>query len=94
MIRLPALSPNLNAFAERFVRSIKDECLTKMIFVGQGILRRAIREYVTQFHEERNLQGPGNRLIRDYLVVSANAATIHRRTWPGGMLSYCQRVTA
>lgn len=44
---MPALSPNLNAFAERFVRSIKDECLTKMIFVGQGILRRAIREYVT-----------------------------------------------
>jgi len=58
VIRLPPLSPNLNAFAERFVRSIKEECLTKLIFLGQGSLRRAITEYMTHFHEERNHQGP------------------------------------
>jgi transposase InsO family protein len=57
VIRLPPLSSNLNAFAERFVRSIKDECLTKMIFIGQASLRRAIREYLGHFHEERNHQG-------------------------------------
>ena len=42
MIRLPPRSPNLNAYAERFVRSIKEECLDRMIFVGQASLRRAI----------------------------------------------------
>jgi len=94
VIRLPPLSPNLNAFAERFVRSIKEECLTKMIFVGQGSLRRALTEYVTHFHEERNHQGLGNRLIREYQGVAANGATIHRRTRLGGMLSYYHRVVA
>ena len=47
MIRLPPMSPNLNAYAERFVRSIKDECLDRMIFVGQGSLRRAVSEYMS-----------------------------------------------
>jgi len=61
VIRLPPLSPNLNAFAERFVRSIKEECLGKMIFFGQGSLRRAITEYVAYYHEERNHQGLENR---------------------------------
>src|SRR4030095_17007585 len=46
VIRLPPRSPNLNAYAERFVRSIKDECLDRMIFVGQASLRRAVLEYV------------------------------------------------
>jgi len=53
VIRFPPLSPSLNAFAERFVRSIKEECLEKMILVGQVSLRRAITEYVTHFYEER-----------------------------------------
>ena len=44
VIRLPPMSPNLNAYAERFVRSIKDECLDRMIFIGQASLRRAISE--------------------------------------------------
>ncbi len=46
VIRLPPLSPNLNAYAERFVRSIKEECLNRMIFVGQASLRRAIGDYM------------------------------------------------
>jgi len=94
VIRLPPLSPNLNAFAERFVRSIKEECLTKMIFIGQGSLRRALTEYMTHFHEERNHQGLENRLIRERPVVAANDASIHRRTRLGGMLSYYYRVAA
>ena len=60
VIRLPPRSPNLNAYAERFVRSIKEECLERMIFVGQGSLRRAIAEYIEHYHGERNHQGLGN----------------------------------
>ena len=59
VIRLPPRSPNLNAHAERFVRSIQDECLNRMIFVGQGSLCRAVSEYMTHYHEERNHQGGG-----------------------------------
>ena len=56
VIRLPPMSPNLNAYAERFVRSIKDECLDRMIFVGQESLRRAVAEYMEHYHSERNHQ--------------------------------------
>jgi transposase InsO family protein len=63
VIRLPPRSPNLNAYAERFVRSIKEECLNRMIFVGQGSLRRAVAEYMLHYHRERNHQGLRNRLI-------------------------------
>ena len=63
VIRLPPMSPNLNAYAERFVRSIKDECLDRMIFVGQASLRRAIAQYIAHYHAERNRQGLENHLI-------------------------------
>jgi transposase InsO family protein len=49
VIRLPPRSPNLNAYAERFVRSIKDECLNRMIFIGQASLRRAVAEYIDHY---------------------------------------------
>ena len=87
-------SPNLNAYAERFVRSIKDECLGKMIFVGQASLRRAIGEYPAHYHEERNHQGLGNRLIRPQPRRAANAALIRRRPRLGGMLNYYYRAAA
>jgi transposase InsO family protein len=57
VIRLPPMSPNLNAHAERFVRSIKEECLYRMIFIGQGSLRRAVSEFMEHYHAERNHQG-------------------------------------
>ena len=44
-IRLPPRSPNLNAFAERCVRSIKHECLSKLILFGEPSLKRTIKEY-------------------------------------------------
>jgi transposase InsO family protein len=53
-LRLPARSPNLNAFAERFVRSIKEECLDRMIFFGETTLRHALGEFVVHYHVERN----------------------------------------
>ena len=63
VIRLPPMSLNLNAYAERFVRSIKEECLGRMIFIGQASLRRAVGEYMAHYHEERNHQGMDHKLI-------------------------------
>src|SRR5947208_8776158 len=60
---LPAHSPNLNAYAERWVRSVKEECLSKIILIGERSLRRAISEYVVHYHAERNHQGKGNLLL-------------------------------
>lgn len=53
----------MNAFAERFVRSIKDECLSNRIFFGEAMLRRALTEVVAHYHLEPPHQGFGNRLI-------------------------------
>ena len=53
-LKLPARSPNLNAYAERWVKSVKEECLSKLIFFGEASLRRALREYVTHHHTGRN----------------------------------------
>jgi len=60
----------------------------------QRSLRRALAEYITHFHEERDHQGLENRLIREMPAVAENDASIHRRTRLGGMLSYYHRVAA
>ena len=62
-IRLPARSPDLNAFAERWVRSVKEECLSKLILFGENSLRHALKEYVAHHHHERNHQGKDNLLL-------------------------------
>ena len=62
-VKLPPRSPNLNAYAERFVRSIKEECLEQMILFGEDALRNSIREFLDHFHQERNHQGLRKRLI-------------------------------
>ena len=80
------MSPNLNAYAERFVRSIKDECLDRMIFVGPRSLRRAVAEYITHYHAERNHQGLENRLIVP-TTVEANDGTVHYHSRLGGTLN-------
>ena len=60
---LPACSPNLNAHAERWVRSVKEECLSKVILFGERALRRALAEYTAHYHAERNHQGKDNVLL-------------------------------
>jgi hypothetical protein len=60
---LPPRSPNLNAFAERFVRSIKEECLDCMIFFGEPSLQHAVTQYVEHYHAERPHQGKENKLL-------------------------------
>ena len=62
-IRLPAKSPNLNAFAERWVRSVKQECLSKVILFGEASLSRVVVEYSQHYHRERNHQGKCDRLL-------------------------------
>jgi putative transposase len=93
VIRLPPMSANLNAYAERFVCSIKDECLDRMIFVGQGSLRRAVAEYMTHYHAERNHQGLENRLIVP-TGVKATGHKVHCHVRLGGTLNYYYRAAA
>jgi len=94
VIRLPPMSPNLNAYAERFVRSIKDECLNRMIFIGQESLRRAIAEYIQHYLAERNHQGLENRLIRPEPSCGASSGAVYRRPRLGGMINYYYRAAA
>ena len=63
VIRTPRQAPNCNAYAERFVLSIKSECLNRMIFFGESSLRRAIAAYLEHYHTERAHQGLGNERI-------------------------------
>jgi transposase InsO family protein len=63
VVLIPKRAPNANAYAERFVRSIKEECLDRLIPLGEQHFRRAVAEYVEHYHGERNHQGLGNRLI-------------------------------
>ena len=60
---LPPRSPNLNAFAERWVRSVKDEVLSRLILFGEASLRHVLQEYEAHYHAERNHQGKGNVLL-------------------------------
>ena len=94
VIRLPPMSPNLNAYAERFVRWIKFECLNRMIFIGEGSLRHAVAEYMAHYHGERNHQGLHNRLIQRTRTVAANDGVVRRRPRFGGMLNFYYREAA
>ena len=94
VIRLPPRSPNLNAYAERFVRSIKEECLDRMIFVGQASLRRSVCEYVEHYHRERNHQGPENRLLYAPRLVAADSGPIACHARLGGTLNFYYRKAA
>ena len=87
VIRLPPRSPNLNAYAERFVRSIKEECLDRMIFLGQASLRRAVAEFVAHYHHERNHQGLNYRLIAPLPRRQMSAAPVRRGQRLGGILN-------
>jgi transposase InsO family protein len=93
-VRLPARSPNLNAHAERFVRSIKDECLSRMIFFSERSLRKATREFAAHYHAERNHQGLDNRLIESGGRVESAIGRVTCRERLGGMLRFYHRAAA
>ncbi|MGH9383320.1 MAG: integrase core domain-containing protein, partial [Vicinamibacterales bacterium] len=90
VIRTPARAPNCNAFAERFVRSIKEECLDRLLVLGERHLRRAIAEFVAHYHVERNHQGLNNELIEPAIRLQTHGA-VRRRQRMGGMLNYYYR---
>ena len=83
-------APNANACAKRFVRSIKDECLSRVIPFGERHLRRTIAEYVEHYHRERNHQGLANELIEGAPAISP-VGRIRRRSRLGGLLNYYDR---
>ena len=91
---LPARSPNLNAYAERWVRSVKEECLSKVILFGERSLRRALSEYVGHFHAERNHQGKGNVLLFPRGTNIHRDGPIQCRERLGGLLRYYHREVA
>ena len=93
-VKLPARSPNLNAYAERFVRSIKHECLRRVIPLGEQHLRQIVTEYVEHYHLERNHQGLGNELIEAPPANSNGGRTIRCRERLGGTLRYYYRDAA
>jgi len=90
-IRLPARSPDLNAFAERWVRSVKEECLSKLILFGENSLRHALKEYVAHHHHERNHQGKDNLLLfPEPAIAQTNGleGAIQCRERLGGLLRF------
>jgi transposase InsO family protein len=93
-VLLPPWSPNLNAYAERVVRSLKEECLSRMIFFGEESLRRALSNYLEHYHRERNHQGLGNRLIEPGEEVDEATGTVRCRERLGGLLRYYYRDAA
>jgi hypothetical protein len=90
-LRLPPQSPNLNAFAERWVRSVKEECLSKLILFREGSLRHALDEFIEHFHMERNHQGKGNMLLFPVARTNTSGRRINCRTRLGGLLRYYSR---
>lgn len=90
VVLIPERAPNANAYAERFVRSIKEECLDRLIPIGEQHFRRAVAEYVAHYHEERNHQGFGNRLIAGSPVID-KAGRVRRRPRLGGLLNFYER---
>jgi len=92
-VRLPPRSPNLNPYTERWVRSVKDECLSKLIRFGEPALRTALRAYVEHFHGERNHQGKGNLLLFPQ-EKACKTGPVRCRERLGGLLKFYHRVAA
>jgi putative transposase len=92
-VKLPPRSPNLNAFAERFVRTIKESCLDQMILFGENALRNAVTQFIAHYHFERNHQGLENRLITPTATVRT-IGPVRCRQRLGGLLNYYHRAAA
>ena len=95
-LKLPARSPNLNAHTERWIRSVKEEALSKLILFGETSLRRTLSEYLVHFHRERNHQGKGNVLLFPLNHQSApiSEQSVRCRERLGGLLKYYHREAA
>ncbi len=89
-LKLPARSPNLNAYAERWVKSVKDECLSKLMLFGEASQRNALRQFLAHYHNERNHQGKDNVVL--FPTLTTNSGTVNGsvacRERLGGLLKY------
>jgi putative transposase len=94
VVRCPAKAPNCNAIAERFVKSVKDECLRRMIFFGTASLDRALSAFSSHYARERNHQGIGNQLIAPAQTIGHKHGHVVRRTRLDGLLSFYFRRAA
>ena len=93
-LQLPPRSPNLNAYIERFMKSLKSEALSRMIFFGEGSLRRAGAAYLEHYHAERNHQGLDNDLIEPGADVGSESGQIECEERLGATLKYYHRRAA
>jgi hypothetical protein len=93
-VRLPARSPNLNAIAERFVRSVRESCLDHLVLIGEASLHRAISQFVLHYHHERNHQSLENKILRPEFTPFPEVGAIQRRSRLGGLLNYYYRKAA
>jgi putative transposase len=92
VVQTPFQAPNCNAHAERFVRSIKEECLNRVVVLGEAHLRRTLTEFSAHYHRERNHQGLDDRLIAPERLAPPGAdGHIHCRARLGGLLRYYHR---
>jgi len=94
VVFLPPRSPNLNAYIERYMRSMKSECLNKLIFFGEKSLRRALTQFEEHYHTERNHQGLENNIIDFREESDSLKGPVQCRERLGGMLRYYYRDAA
>jgi transposase InsO family protein len=93
-VKLPPQSPNLNAFAERFVKSIKTECLEQFVLFGEDSLRHVIREYLAHYHAERNHQGIENVIPFPDGRLGRQDGPVEKAERLGGLLNFYHRRAA
>ena len=93
-LKLPARSPNLNPVAERWVKSVKVESLSRLVFFSEEALRRACSEYLGHYNEERNHQSLGNRLLFPEVSTTETVGRINCRERLGGLLKFYHRDAA
>jgi len=96
-VRIPASSPNCSPYAERFVRTVRTECLDHFVIFGEGHLRLLLREFIARYLTERFHQGLGGQLIVPRQVSendNSAAGVIRCRSRLGGLLKYYGREAA
>ena len=90
VVQTPYRAPNANAHAERFVRSIKEECLDRVVLLGEQHLRQTVAEFVAHYHHERPHQGCDNSVLQPRRSITGRGP-IRRHPRLGGLLNHYER---
>jgi len=93
-VRLPPRSPNMNAYMERFVRSIKHECTDQLMLFSERSLSLVVSEFIEFYNRERFHQGMGNQLLTEPAPGTTDDGEVARRERLGGLLMYYYRKAA